>query len=83
MEDDKVSAVRHQFIGTFVRETEHITQHFRLFLVDHSLFGALVENHFDLFLCHRAFFVFYADDSVQQAGGDTEQPDERIGYFRQ
>ena len=36
-----------------------------------------------LFLCHRAFFVLYSDDSVQQAGGDTEKPDERIGDFRQ
>ena len=65
VKDNEISAMRHQFVSPFVGEAEHITQHFRLFLVDHSLFGALVENHFDFLLRHGAFFAFQTDEFIQ------------------
>ena len=66
---DYIAAVRHQVVGTYVREAENITQHFSLFFVDNALLGTLMQNHFQFFLCHLPFFpVFHADKLVCQKG---------------
>ena len=84
MEHDDVAAIGHQVIRSFVREAEHVTQHFCLVFVDDALFRALVEDHLQFVLCHLAFLAaVQSDEFVHQFGGSAQQAYKRIGNLGQ
>lgn len=84
VEHNDVAAIGHQVIRSFVREAEHVTQHFCLVFVDDALFRALVEDHLQFVLCHLAFFAaVQSDEFVHQFGGSAQQAYKRIGNLGQ
>ena len=84
MQHYHVAAVRHQVVGALVGEAEYVSQHFCFVFVYNALLGALVQNHFQLFLGHLPFFpVFQSDKPVSEFGRGAEEAYERVGYFGQ
>ena len=76
---DDLLAVGHQFGDALVGEVEHVFQHLRLVLVDHSLLAALVEQQAQFFLGDGGFLLGVdAAEFVDELGRKTQEEHERI-----